>query len=105
MHQKGKERSTAVGVGYGRPWIDQWRPGCHDASTPFTRTQLEALTQAWQNQSCRVRHGRTSPIVSGLAEPALLGSDLTLGVHCWQVVCVCCRLAQLAAPPPALKPR
>ena len=23
----GKEKSTPVGVGYGRPWIDQWRPG------------------------------------------------------------------------------
>ena len=25
--EKGKEKSMLVGVGYGRSWIDQWRPG------------------------------------------------------------------------------
>ena len=25
--RKEKEKSTPVGMGYGRPWTDQWRPG------------------------------------------------------------------------------
>ena len=27
--RRRKEKSTPVGVSYGRPWIDQWRPGPH----------------------------------------------------------------------------
>lgn len=26
-NQKSKEKSTSFGVGYGCPWIAQWRPG------------------------------------------------------------------------------
>ena len=27
LHLLRKEKSTPVGVGYGRPWTDQWLPG------------------------------------------------------------------------------
>ena len=28
VSRKSKEKSTLVGVGHERPWLDQWRPGC-----------------------------------------------------------------------------